>query len=98
MDLFTHLYAVVGIAIRLPEIEDEGRLALFKNAITILKRMEAYAGQGSEPAGAVMEKIALMRSSFVEWRNEGFGVMASEQRTIIRTGVELAGERDLSEL
>ena len=98
MDLFTHLFAIVGIAIRLPEIEDDSRLALFKNATTFLKRMENFTSQSNESAASVQEKIGLMRSSFIEWRNEGFGVMASEQRTIIRTAVDLAREKDLSAL
>ncbi|HVT82633.1 MAG TPA: hypothetical protein VHM90_18475 [Phycisphaerae bacterium] len=98
MDLFTHLYAILGIAIRLPEIEPDGQQALFKNAITILKRAEKIAHQSPEPLAATRQKIALMRTAFVHWRGENFTFQHPDQRTIIATSVELAGEKDHSDL
>jgi hypothetical protein len=98
MDLFIHLYAILGIAIRLPEIEAEGQKALFFNAIATLIRMEKIAGQGTFPEPQVQERILHMRNSFIHWRQKGFAVNAIEQREIIATSVRLAGENDLSGL
>jgi hypothetical protein len=98
MDLFTHLYAILGITIRLPEIEPEGQSSLFKNAITILKRAEHVGEQGTPPAAEVREKISFMRTQFIEWRKQDFAFQAAEQRAIIATSVELAGENDFSDL